>query len=271
MLLLSVACIMVSLFVVSFTSALFFSSTIIFLSSLHSATAYQCHVDAAELCPGICCQRSDPYQQLTGPTCQIQAVWFALENGTWVWLFPTFRFSYYWFQEDIMGGTAAKEGEKDTTEVVTLHPSWESPVNEETNSGIFFLLLNVHIGCALGTIVFCLCIMICILLSHLGYCRFCHPPKRKDKEATATTAPPTCATCSSCSPPSASLRPWDREAMTMEDKYYASMRQQRDDFDDFGFAPHQRYDLQPRCYKQQRYEPRQRYNGGRIVDPVEQL
>jgi hypothetical protein len=140
-----------------------------------------------------------------------------------------------------MGGTAAKEEEKDTTEVLTLHPSWESHVNEETNLGIFFSLLNVHISCALSTIVFCLCILICILLGYLGYRWFCHRPKRKDKEATATatTAPPTCATCSSCSPPSASLRPWDREAMTMEDKYYASMCQQRDDFDDFGFAPHQ--------------------------------
>jgi hypothetical protein len=49
------------------------------------------------------------------------------------------------------------------------------------------------------------------------------------------------------------------------------MRQQRDDFDDFGFAPLQRYDHQPRRYEQQRYKPRQRYNGGQIVDPVEQL
>jgi hypothetical protein len=59
--------------------------------------------------------------------------------------------------------------------------------------------------------------------------------------------------------------------MTMEDKYYASLRQ-RDDFDDFGFAPNQRYE-QPRRYKQQqpRYDQRQHYNGGRIVDPVEQL
>jgi hypothetical protein len=47
---------------------------------------------------------------------------------------------------------------------------------------------------------------------------------------------------------------------------------QRDDFDDFGFAPNQRYE-QPRHYKQHQpgYDQRQRYNGGRIVDPVEQL
>jgi hypothetical protein len=220
-------------------------------------------------------QKVDPYQLLTGPTCQIQAVWFTSENGTWVWPFPTFRFSYYWDQEDIMGGkaTKTKEDEKTTTMVLTMHLSWESHVNEETNSGIIFSLLNIHISFALGTLVFCLCTMTCILLGYLGYRRFCHCPKRKDKEATALTAPPTCATCSSCTPPTASLRPWDKEAMTMtmEDKYYASLRQQ-DDFEDFSFAPNQRYE-QPRCYDQQqpRYDQRQRYNGGRIVDPLEQL
>jgi hypothetical protein len=64
--------------------------------------------------------------------------------------------------------------------------------------------------------------------------------------------------------------------MTMEDKYYASLRQQ-DDFDDYGsfygFA-HQRHEQPPpRCYDQQqpRYDNRQRYNGGQIVHPVEQL
>jgi hypothetical protein len=61
--------------------------------------------------------------------------------------------------------------------------------------------------------------------------------------------------------------------MTMEDKYYASLRQ-RDDFDDFSFAPNQRYEQSPpRLYDQQqpRYDQQQCYNGGRIVDPVEQL
>jgi hypothetical protein len=62
--------------------------------------------------------------------------------------------------------------------------------------------------------------------------------------------------------------------MTMEDKYYTSLRQ-RDDFNDYGsfygFASQpqpqpRRYDLQ-----QPRYDIRQRYNGGQIVDPVEQL
>jgi hypothetical protein len=49
---------------------------------------------------------------------------------------------------------------------------------------------------------------------------------------------------------------------------------QQDDFNDFGFAPNQRYEQPPpRRYDQQqpRYDQRQRYNGGRIVDPVEQL
>jgi hypothetical protein len=223
---------MISLFVILFSSA------------LHSASAYQCpDFDSVEpLCPGICCQRSDPspIQILTGPTCQIQAAWFTSSNGTWVWPFPTFCFTYYWSQEDIMGGTPSKPAvSKKDTEVLTLHPSWESHVEEETNSGIFFSLLNVHVLCALGTILFCLCIMICILLGYLGYQRFCHRPKKKTKEATAPPPPSTCATCLSYSPSSASLRPWDKEAM--EDRYYASMRQQND-VDDFGSAPqHQRY------------------------------
>jgi hypothetical protein len=144
---LSVACTMVSLFVVPFASAFVFSSLLVF-SSLPSAAAYQCHIDNNAICPGICCQPQDPYQLLVGPTCHIQAVWFSSENGTWVWTFPTFRFSYYWDQESIMGGEATKpKKEEETTEVLTMHPSWESHVNEETNSGIFFSLLNIHISC----------------------------------------------------------------------------------------------------------------------------
>jgi hypothetical protein len=171
-----------------------------------------------------------------------------------------------------MGGEESKpKKEKETTEVLTMHPSWESHVNKETNLGIFFSLLNIHISCALGTLIFCLCTMVCILLGYLGYRQFCHRPKRKNREP-----PSTCATCLSCTaPPTASLRLWDKEAMsmTMEDKYYASLHQQ-DDFDDFGFAPNQRYEQPlPRRYDQQqpRYDQQQRYNGGRIVDPVEQL
>jgi hypothetical protein len=269
---LSVAFTMVSLFVDPFTSAFIFSSLLVF-SSLPSAAAYQCHIDDNAKCPGICCQPQDPYQLLVGPTCHIQAVWFSSENGTWVWTFPTFRFSYYWDQECvIMGGEESKpKKEEETTEVLTMHPSWESHVNEETNSGIFFSLLNIHISCALGTLIFCLCIMICILLGYLGYRRFCHRPKGKSRDP-----PPTCATYSSCTAPPTASRPWDREDMnmTIEDKYYASLRQQ-DDLDDYGsfygFAPQPQ--PQPRRYDQQqpRYDNRQRYNGGQIVDPVEQL
>jgi hypothetical protein len=133
MLLLSVACTMVSLFVIPFASAfIFFFSSL--LSSLPFVAAYQCHIDDTAKCPGIYCQQQDPYQLLTGPTCQNQAVWFSSENGTWVWLFPMFWFSYYWDQDFIMGGktTKPKEEEK-TTEVLNMHPSWESHVNEEIN------------------------------------------------------------------------------------------------------------------------------------------
>jgi hypothetical protein len=141
-----------------------------------------------------------------------------------------------------MGGSEStpKKEEEKTTEVLTMHPSWESHVNEETNLGIFFSLFNIHISCVLSTLIFCLCIMICILLGYLGYRRFCHRPKRKIREA-----PSTCATCSSCTAPPAPLTscPW---AMNMEDKYYATMREQ-DDLNDYGsfynFAP-QRYGQQ---------------------------
>jgi hypothetical protein len=148
-----------------------------------------------------------------------------------VWPFLTFRFTYYYSQEDIMGGGTSKPSvSKKDTEVLTMHPSWESHVNEEKNSGFSFSLINVHISCALGTILFALCCMICVLLCYLGYRRFCHP-KKKNKEATTAPPPPSmCATCLSCSPPSStSLRPWDKEVM--EDRYYASMRQQ--DYDDY--------------------------------------
>jgi hypothetical protein len=89
------------------------SSSHLHSSAIYSATAYQCpDFDSFEpLCPGICCQRSDPspIQLLTGPTCQIQAAWFVSSNETWVWPFPTFRFTYYWSQEDIMGRTPGKQ------------------------------------------------------------------------------------------------------------------------------------------------------------------
>jgi hypothetical protein len=168
------------------------------------------------------------------------------------------------------GGTSKPVVSKKETEDLTMHPRWETHVNEEKNLGFFFSLINVHISCALGTILIALCCMIWVFLCYLGYRQFCHP--KKTKQATmAPPPPPMCATCSSCSlPSSTSLRPWDKEAM--EDRYYASMRHQDDD--DFGFTP-QRYERyeQLRRYKQRRYEqPRQlHYNRGRIVDPVEQL
>jgi hypothetical protein len=63
----------------------------------------------------------------------------------------------------------------------------------------------------------------------------------------------------------------------MEDKYYATLRQRDDQFDDYGsfynFAPQRHEQPLPRRYDQQQphYDNRQRYNGGQIVDPVEQL
>jgi hypothetical protein len=276
---------MVSLFIFPFASALFvFSSLLVFSSS---AAAFQCQEDDNEICPGVCCHYQDPYRLLVGPTCHIQALWFSSEDGTWVWPFPTFWFSYYWGQESnwsVMGGKAAKPKKEETTEVLTMHPNWESHVNEETNSGIFFSLFNIHISCIISTLIFCLCIMICILLGYLGYRQFCHRPKRKSREAPSTGA--TYSSCASPPAPPAPLtsRSW---ATNMEDKYYTTIRE-RDDIDDYSgslynFAP-QRYgqQLPPSRYGQQqpptrygpqqpRYDNRQRYNGGPFVDPVEQL
>jgi hypothetical protein len=163
-----------------------FSFALLISSSLPSAATYQCHIDDNAKCPGICCNYQDPYRLLVGPTCSIQAFWFSSENGT-VWPFPTFRFSYYLDQESsdgsIMGGEASKEDEKETIEVLTMHPSWESHANEEINSGVFFSLFNVHMSCIFSTFILCLCIMVSVLLGYLGYRRFCHRPKMKSREA----------------------------------------------------------------------------------------
>jgi hypothetical protein len=198
-------CTMISLFVVLFCSA----------SAFPSSSAYQCpgpnnfaSIPQEPLCPGICCQRSEsdptpsPSHLLTGPTCQIQADWFMSSNGTWVWPFPTFCFTYYFFEEDIMGGDTSKPAvSKTDTEVLTMRPNWETHANEEKNSGFFYSLLNVHISCALGTILFALSCMICVLLCYLGYRRFCHP-KKKATTAPLPPPPPTCVTCLSCPPTS---------------------------------------------------------------------
>jgi hypothetical protein len=208
---------MVSHFIFPFASALLaFSSLLVVFSS---EAAFQCQENVNDICTGVCCNYKDPYRLLVGPTCNIQAFWFSSENGT-VWPFPTFRFSYYWDQEStsngsIMVGKAAKPKEE-TTEVLTMHPNWESHVNEDTNSGIFFSLFNVHMSCIMSTLIFCLCIMVCILLGYLGYCRFCHCLKRKSKEALE-------ATSSSFPPAPLTSRSW----ATMEDKY---------EMDDYGGA-----------------------------------
>jgi hypothetical protein len=54
------------------------------------------------------------------------------------------------------GGTSKPAVSKKDTKVLTMHPSWETHVNEEKNSGFFFSLINVHTSCALGTILFAL-------------------------------------------------------------------------------------------------------------------
>jgi hypothetical protein len=238
-----------------------FSFALLISSSLPSAATYQCHIDDNAKCPGICCNYQDPYRLLVGPTCSIQAFWFSSENGT-VWPFPTFRFSYYWDQESsngsIMGGETSKE-EEETTEVLTMHPNWESHVNEETNSGVFFSLFNVHMSCIMSTFIFCLCIMVSILLGYLGYRRFCHRPKRKSKEAMEAT--------SSSHPAPLMSRSWAAMMEYGMDDYGGSVHE---------FAP-QRYGQQPQYYgqpqpqPQPRYDNRQRYNGGQFLDPVEQL
>jgi hypothetical protein len=237
---------------ISFISFIFISAY------LPSAATYQC-ID--NKCPGNCCNFKDPYLLLVGPTCSIQAFWFSSENGT-VWPFPTFRFGYHWDRESngsIMGTPESKPA-KTTTEVLTMHPSWDSHANEENNSGVFFSLFNVHMSCIFSTFIFCLCICISVLLAYLGYCRFCARPKKKSREATSTSHP----------------APLKSRFSTMEDKF---------EMDDYGrsstyeFAP-QRYGkqqpnyapAQPRYAPQQpRYDNRQRYNGGQFVDLVEQL
>jgi hypothetical protein len=209
-------------------------------SAFQSSSAYECPVDSVpqdQLCPGICCLRfyAEP-GLITGPTCQIQAAWFTLSNGTWVWPFPTFCFTYYYFVEDIMGSGASVPAAvpvKDT-EVLTVHPHIELHGIKETTSGFIFPLINIYINCALGTLLATFCFLVCVLLCYLGYQQFCHPGKKHK----GTAPPPTCVTCSTC-PSLTSLRPaWDKEAM--EDRYYASMQRHqhmRYKDDNFGFAP----------------------------------
>jgi hypothetical protein len=69
-----------------------------------------------------------------------------------------------------MGGKATKPAvSKKDTEVLTMHPSYETHDNEEKNSGFFFSLINIFISCALGTILFEFCCLVCVLPCYLGY------------------------------------------------------------------------------------------------------
>jgi hypothetical protein len=168
-----------------------------------------------------------------------------------------------------MGTPESKQADKDTTEVLTMHPSWDSHANEENNSGVFFSLFNVHVSCIFSTIIFCICIS--VLIAYLGYRRFCARPRKKSTSRPATSRPATSRSA-----------PLKSRFSTMEDKF---------EMEDYGgsstyeFAP-QRYGPQqpnyapaqpryappqPRYDPQQRYDNRQRYNGGQFVDPVEQL
>jgi hypothetical protein len=159
-----------------------------------------------------------------------------------------------------MGTPESKPAAKETTEVLTMHPSWDSHANEENNSGVFFSLFNVHMSCIFSTFIFCLCICISVLLAYLGYRRFCARPRKKSTSRPATSR----------------SAPLKSRFSTMEDKF------EMEDYDGsstYEFAP-QRYGpqqpnyapAQPRYAPQQpRYDNRQRYNGGQFLDPVEQL
>jgi hypothetical protein len=85
-----------------------------------------------------------------------------------------------------MGTPESKPDAKDTTEVLTMHPSWDSHANEENNSGVFFSLFNVHMSCIFSTFIFCFCICISVLLAYLGYRRFCARPRKKSTSRPAT-------------------------------------------------------------------------------------
>jgi hypothetical protein len=163
-----------------------------------------------------------------------------------------------------MGTPESKPAAKDTTEVLTMHPSWDSHANEENNSGVFFSLFNVHVSCIFSTFIFCFCIAISVLLAYLGYRRFCARPKSTSRPAATSRSIP--------------LR---LRFSTLEDKI------EMEDFDEaatYGFTTQRHGPQQPNyasapryAQKQTRYGPQQprydnqRYNGGNFVDPVEQL
>jgi hypothetical protein len=245
----------------SFFSLFIISFFICFTSIFRTSWAYQC-TEYNSQCPGICCKFLDPYLLLT-PTCHIQVFWFASKNGT-VWPFPNFRFE--WGSNKSIMGTPESKPEVKTTEVLTMHPSWDSHANEENNSGVFFSLLNVHFSCVFSTIIFCFCLAISILIGYLGYRRFCARPKSTSRPAAA----------------SRSSGPLRSRFSTVEDKI------EMEDFDEmtsYGYnayqgppqpnyasAPQPNYASAPRYARKSRYGPQQQTRfGGNFADPVEQL
>jgi hypothetical protein len=159
-------------------------------------------------------------------------------------------------------GTPESKPEVKTTEVLTMHPSWDSHANEENNSGVFFSLLNVHFSCVFSTVIFCFCLAISVLLGYLGYRRFCARPKSTSRPAAASRS---------------GSGPLRSRFSTVEDKI------EMEDFDEmttYGFNTHQgppqpNYASAPPRYarKQSRYGPQQQQTrfGGNFADPVEQL
>jgi hypothetical protein len=102
-----------------------------------------------------------------------------------VWPFPTFCFTYYYFDKDIMGSGAAKPAvSKKDTEVLTMHPSFEKHANEETNSGFIFSL-------CIGQNYLCLLLSgLCPpLLSRVSTLLPPWKEKQRNSTGTATAAP----------------------------------------------------------------------------------
>jgi hypothetical protein len=232
-------------------SSSFFSLFIIcFTSIFRTSWAYQCTSFNSE-CPGLCCNYLEPYL-LLNPTCHIQVFWFVSKNKA-VWPFPNFRFE--WGSNKSIMGTPVSKPEVKTTEVLTMHPSWDSHANEENNSGVFFSLLNVHFSCVFSTIIFCFCLAISILIGYLGYRRFCARPKSTSRPAAD----------------SRSSGPLRSRFSNVEDKI------EMEDFEEMtshGYnayqPPQPNYASAPRYSRMSpsRYGPQQQT---RFVDPVEQL
>jgi hypothetical protein len=50
------------------------------------------------------------------------------------------------------------------TEVLMVHPRIELHGIKEITSGFIFSLINIHINCALGTLLATFCFLVCVLL-----------------------------------------------------------------------------------------------------------